>query len=123
MKNKILLVFICCVNMSLFADYESIKEYKKSVIKKKQHAVEKFDTNSTNEKLLLEVRYYDINKMDTEYLEKMYDISLWNCIADGICIFKYNGNESREAILNRIRTNEKNIKNIKQYEKYNFKTF
>ncbi|MBD3797840.1 MAG: hypothetical protein IE887_08910 [Campylobacterales bacterium] len=102
------------------ADYSKLLEAKKN--KHGSVSVEETQGINTNNKLL-ELKYFDINNLDTFYLEREYKLKLVQCIADGICIFEYFGEENIDLLINKIKIEETKIKSVRSYKPYNFKPF
>ena len=124
MKIKLLILVIFFLSFDCLAEYDSLKEYKNKTNRlKKTDALKSQSAVDKEYRNLLEIRYHDINRMDTDSLEVKYNIYLWQCIADGICVFRYRGDENINFIIDRIKKSEKSIKNIRKYEKYNFRVF
>jgi len=119
---KINLIILLVVSVLLAqCKYDKLLEIKENL---KIHNINKQDAedlNNTNN--LIEIKYYDINNMDINYLKNRYNLHFKKCIADGICIFKYKGKKNIRQIINEIRLTEKKISNVKIYRKYNFQPF
>ena len=117
---KISLIILLLLSGAIAQDrFEKLREMKQSV-----HTIDaarQSQEDSCNK--LLEITYFDINNLNTDYLQKQYDLYLQQCIADGICIFKYNGKENTEQVIHKIQKNEKKIRSVRKYQKYNFKPF
>ena len=99
--------------------FEKLREMKQSA----QTISVMKNTQEDSHNKLLEIKYFDINNLNTEYLEKQYSLFLQQCIADGICIFRYNGDENIYQVIQEIQENEKKIRSVRKYQKYNFKVF
>ena len=79
---------------------------------------------SSNEiEKLIQISFYNINNLDTYRLKKDYNITLRLNIADGILIFKYDGNEELGTLIKKVKSQEKDIKSIKRYKRYNFRAY
>lgn len=118
MKIK-LLILLLVFSLSAEDKFEKLRQMKQST--KSSKVIQQSQENSSNK--LLEIKYFDINYLDTDYLEEYYSLYLQECIADGICIFKYNGEDNINQIVRQIQTQEKKIRSIREYKKYNFKPF
>jgi len=121
MMNKIIII-IAILSVLCNADYEKLKEYKHSC-KFCIHTDLHQQAAAADKTNLIEIKYYDINDMQTELLEKKYGLVLWLAIADGICIYKYVGNDDIYVIIKQLRKNIANIKSIRKYKKYNFNSY
>jgi len=117
-----IIVITAVLTLSLNADYEKLQEHKKAykndLYNKPQKSI--LVRKETN---LIEIKYYNINDMKTDLLEKKYNLILWLAIADGICVYKYTGKESINKVIFDIDKDILNIKSIKRYEKYNFSNY
>ena len=121
MISRIIIIMALCV-FTVSADYERLKEYKREYKDSLHHKAKK-SISIMKETNLIEIKYYNINDMQTELLEKKYNLTLWLAIADGICIYKYTGKESINKVIYDIDKDILNIKSIKRYEKYNFSNY
>ena len=117
-----LIVIIAVLTLSLNADYEKLQEHKKAYKNDLYNKPQK-QISIMKKRNLIEIKYYNINDMQTELLEKRYNLTLWLAIADGICIYKYTGKESINKVIYDIDKDILNIKSIKRYEKYNFSNY
>ncbi len=121
MKNNLIIVLLCLfVNIKAFADYEHLKAYKAEV--KNQTNIQKMSP-LLNSALYYVIDFKDINKMDTYSLEEKYALQLHQCIADGICIFKFKKFKKQHLKIDNIMHRESNIEKIKVYKAYDFKAF
>lgn len=121
MKGKgIFIVFLTLFSMNVSADYEALKAYKAEV---KNQPIVKSSAKVKRDTQLYIVNFKDINKIDTELLESKYGLTLYECIADGICIFKLDTNQTQQKELNLIIQNETNINSMREYLPYEFKTY
>jgi len=121
MKGK--MIFLLCVtifSINLSANYEALKAYKADI---KNQPIFKSSTTTQTDTQLYIVNFKDINKMDTELLESQYGLKLHKCIADGICIFKLDANQTQHKELDFIIHNESNINSIIEYLPYEFKAY
>jgi len=117
---KISLIILLFISTVMAQDrFEKLRVMKQSV---QAMRVSKRSQEATHNKLL-EIKYFDINNLNTDYLEKHYSLDLQQCIADGICIFKYNGKENMHKVIDAIQRNEKKISSVRKYQKYNFTLF
>jgi len=121
MKGKtIFLLFLTVFSINVSADYEVLKAYKADV---KNQPIVKSSAKVQRDTQLYIVDFKDINKMDTELLESKYGLKLHECIADGICIFRLNTNQTQQKELNLIIQNESNINSMTEYLPYKFKAY
>lgn len=124
MKINLFITLILFLSLDCFGEYEELKKNKYNVKRKDKINEVRNKSKLKNKYMnLLEIKYYDINQMNTDSLEVKYDIFLWQCIADGICVFRYKGNENINFVIQTIKNSEKSIKNIREYKEYNFKLF
>lgn len=121
MKIKIFALIVLLATIPGYADYEGLKSYKSQ--HKSKDAVSNLSTKDNNSCNLVEIKYYDINTIDLEILEIRYDLHFQQCIADGICVFKYKGDRKLNDLLDAIQKEQKNIKSIREYKPYKFKIF
>jgi len=120
MKIKIYLLFLFVLHTASFAKYETMQEFKKN-LKQQKHMSTAYVHESSDEFI---INFKDINLMDTFELENRYSFRLVQCIADGICIFKYKGKSDRmKENIQKVLENETNVKEILEYKPYNFKAF
>lgn len=121
MKSRMLfLLFLTVFVVSLSADYEGLKVYKAAV--KNQPSLKK-STKIDRGRQLYIVNFKDINNMDTVLLDSKYGLKLYECIADGICIFKLDTNQTQPKKLHSIVQSESNINSIVEYLPYKFHSF
>lgn len=121
MKSKINILIICIlISTILSADYESLKAYKQQV-KMQPHLLRSAAFKTKNAYYVIDFK--DINKMNTFVLEQQYALKLSECIADGICIFKFLNAQTQQLNKNEILNAEPNIKALKEYKSYKFKAF
>lgn len=121
MKGKmIFLLYVTIFSINLSANYEALKAYKADI---KNQPIFKSSTTTQADTQLYIVNFKDINKMDTELLESQYRLKLHKCIADGICIFKLDTNQTQYKELDFIIENESNINSIIEYLPYEFKAY
>jgi len=121
MKNNLLFfVLLSVVGVNLFADYEQLKAYKREI--KTQTNIKKSSPLQTHSPYFV-IDFIDINKMDTYSLEKKYGLKLSQCIADGICIFKFKNFQTQYLDSQKIIQEESNIAKIRVYRAYDFKAF
>jgi len=121
MKGKtIFLLLVTILSINLSANYEALKAYKADV--KNQPIFKSSAITQTDTRLYI-VNFKDINKMDTELLASQYGLKLYECIADGICIFKLDTNQTQQKELDFIMQNESNIDSIVKYLPYKFKVY
>ena len=72
---------------------------------------------------LFQLRFVDINSFDFTSFEETYDVEFQYCVADGICLFKNNSQESTTGLVKRLQVQEPGLKEIKVYENYKMKAF
>ena len=113
---------MACSLMSSFlsADYDGLKAYKQQI--KMQPQVFLSTVHKENYSYFV-IDFKDLNKMDTFALEKKYALKLSECIADGICIFKFLNAKTQQLSVKKILHKEPNIKSLRVYKPYRFKTF
>jgi hypothetical protein len=120
MKINIYAVCLLLLSTHCFANYESLKMYKQDV--KNQVKTEKAaPLKRSNSQFVID--FVDINAMDIYNLHQKYGLTLTQCIADGICIFKFDNNQTNRVQLDEIIKKEVNIKQIKEYKPYEFRPF
>jgi len=120
MKINILIIYLLVLNQNCFANYASLKAYKQDV--RNQVKIEKASLFKRSNSLFV-IEFMNINKMDTYSLKQKYGFELTQCIADGICVFKFDNNQSNLLKFDEIIKKEANIKQIKEYKPYEFKAF
>ena len=120
MKINILIICLFVLSQNCFANYATLKAYKQGV--KNQVKIEKAPLFKRSNSLFV-IEFVNINKMDTYSLKQKYGFELTQCIADGICIFKFDNNQSNLFKFDEIINKEVNIKQIKEYKSYEFKAF
>ena len=121
MENKINILMVCSLMSSfLSADYNGLKAYKQQI---KMQPKVFLSTAHEGTHSYFVIDFKDINKMDTFALEKKYALKLSECIADGICIFKFLNAKTQQLLVKEILQKEPNIKSLKVYKPYRFKTF
>ena len=115
-----ILLLLYATGFAATLNYEALKEYKQSTNRqnniKNAPALQKRDS-------LFVIDFKDINKMNTYLLEEKYALKLQQCIADGICIFKFLKYQTQPLERRRIKELESNIEDIKPYRAYKFKAF
>jgi hypothetical protein len=121
MKNNLLFIALFgVIYVNLYADYEQLKAYKRAV--KTQINIKKSPSFQADSSYFV-IDFKDINKMNTFKLEKKYGLQLFQCIADGICIFKFINSPTQHLQSKKIIQEESNIQTIKLYKAYDFKAF
>jgi len=122
MKNSYLALYLLCAGVvgNLSADYSDLKEYK---ARKKAQIQTEIKSNYKLKGAFFIIDFKDINKMDTYALEQRYNLKLYQCIADGICVFKFKDFKKEALYREEILKRESNIKNIRLYKAYDFTAF
>ncbi len=121
MRSSLSIVFLLTlVSTLLSADYEGLKAYKERV-KLQPKVLESTAFEETNSYFIIDFK--DINKMDTFALEEKYGLKLFECIADGICVFQFLYAQTQRLPSAEILQKEANIRSIKAYKTYEFKAF
>ena len=72
---------------------------------------------------VFQLRFVDINSFNFTHFEERYDVEFQYCVADGICLFKNNSQESTTELVKRLQVQEPGLKEIKVYENYKMKAF
>ena len=121
MIKKIIMLMVLCI-LASSSDYERLIEHKKQYKNSANTQAQKL-TSMMSEMNLVEIKYYDINNMQTELLNKKYNLTLWLAIADGICIYRYSGKEQINSIIYKLKKDILNLKSVKIYKKYDFMNY
>lgn len=120
---KTVLLILLCASYLFGADYKALQEYKENY-KAKSNVVEFRSVEKESKyKNYVQIIYNDINKMNTDMLQSKYGLYLWQCIVDGVCVFEYKGTNNIEFIIEKIKSEQKDIKYIKKYGQFQFIPF
>lgn len=117
-KKTVIFILFVLIGFNLSANYDQLREYK---TKTKSITQNYLVLQNTRQYYI--VNFKDLNKMDTDKLEKEYALKLYQCIADGICIFKFKNFKIKPLDINNIVDKETNIIDIQAYKPYHFQTF
>lgn len=121
-KMKQLLLIFIFLSAGHAEDYTKLLQYKQN-FKKNQRVEKRVLKKKGHYANYVQIIYYDINDLDTYTLEKKYNLELYYVVADGVCIFIYKGKLPLQKIITRIKSLHKEIKDIRKYKSYQFKTF
>jgi len=119
-SSLVVFAIVTLVSVVDARNYEGLKAYKMTI--KNQTIVKKSSALKQKVEYFV-IDFKDINKMDTFSLEKKYALKLSQCIADGICIFKFMDAQTQQLNINKIISTQTNIKQIKEYKAYEFQVF
>lgn len=117
-KMKIILLILIAFQ-ACAEDYSRLQAYKeasrRSSISLPSSALEKSNK--------MVVKFKDINQFDFLSFEEEYKLELLHCIAYGICIYENKSAQSTEGLIDKIRVEKNEIKEIKRYENYKMRSF
>jgi len=72
---------------------------------------------------MIQLRFVDINSFNFTTFEETYKVAFQYCVADGICLFKNNSQESTARLVELLKVQEQGLKEIKVYKNYKMKAF
>ena len=90
------------------AEFKSSKKIKKAVL---------LDERNLPYKNYIEIIHKDVLTNTTDIFSKRYELKLYKCIANNICIYKYNGTLSVDTLIMKIKNTQVDIKAVYKYNR------
>ena len=120
------MLLVLFFSVQLFAqDYTKLRQYKAENPTQKNLSIEQSSVNNSlnYEETSIVVRFKDINSFNFFNFEEIYKVELKYCIAHGICVFKNNSTVEINSLVDNIKRETTDFKNVKIYRKYKMRTF
>ena len=116
---KKIILFLVFLALAHAEDYSKLLEYKQKY--RHSTAVKQRALQQGKYANYVQITYYDINNLDTFSLKQKYNLELQTAIADGVLVFIYHGNMPIEKVIQKIKSQEKQIKDVRKYKSFHFK--